>query len=104
MYTVIQLIVGLFKSIKGYTVYFLVNTILRITLYLQMLYRQLVDRQTAPPILLSSGAKSPLTKAFVQLAPFFDQTNTIQGKGSYTLASVQWAMSIHNTEHIAQIT
>ena len=52
-------------------------TILRITLNLQMLYRQLVNQQAAPPKILNYGAKSPLTKAFVQLAPLLDQTNTI---------------------------
>ena len=46
------------------------------TLHLQMLYRQLLDQQAAPPTILNSGAKSPLT-AFVQLVPFLDQTNTI---------------------------
>ena len=58
-------------------IYLLVNTILRNTLHLRMLYRQLLDQQAAPPTILNSGAKSPLTKAFVQLAPFLDQTNTI---------------------------
>ena len=33
--------------------------------------------KTAPPTILSSGAKSPLTKAFVLIAPFLDQINTI---------------------------
>ena len=33
--------------------------------------------ETAPPTILSSGAKSPLTKAFVLIAPFLDQINTI---------------------------
>ena len=55
----------------------MVNTILRITLHLQMLYKQLVDQKSAPPKILNSGAKSPFTKAFVQLVPFLDQTNTI---------------------------
>ena len=35
------------------------------------------DQQVAPPTLFISGAKNPLTKAFVLLAPFLDQTNTI---------------------------
>ena len=39
-----------------------------------------MDQQAAPPIILSSGTKSPLTNAFVQLAPFLDQTNTINGQ------------------------
>ena len=51
------------------------------TLHLQMLYRQLLDQQAAPPTILNSGAKSPLT-AFVQLAPFLDHTNTIHSKKS----------------------
>ena len=55
----------------------LANTILRTTLHLQMLYRQLLDQQAATPTILNSGAKSPLTKALVQLAPFLSQTNTI---------------------------
>ena len=42
-----------------------------------MFYKQLLDQQAAPPTILNSGAKSLLTKAFVQLAPFLDQTNTI---------------------------
>ena len=42
-----------------------------------MLYRQLLDQKAAPPTILNSGAKSPLTKAFVQLTLFLDQTNTI---------------------------
>ena len=42
-----------------------------------MLYRQLSDQQAALPTILNCGAKSPLTKAFVQLAAFLDQTNTI---------------------------
>ena len=42
-----------------------------------MLYRQLVNQQAAPPKILNSGTKSPLAKAFGQLAPFLDQTNTI---------------------------
>ena len=58
-------------------VYLLVNTIVRITLHLQMLYRQSEDQQVAPPIIFIFGAKSPLTKASVLLAPFLDQTNTI---------------------------
>ena len=41
-----------------------------------MLYRQLGDQQAAPPTILNSGAKNILTKAYVQLAPFLDQTNT----------------------------
>ena len=45
--------------------------------FTDVLYRQLLDQQSAPPTLLNSGAQSPLTKAFVQLAPFLDQTNTI---------------------------
>ena len=55
----------------------LANTILRTTLHLQMLYRQLLDQQAATPTILNSGAKSLLTKALVQLAPFLSQTNTI---------------------------
>ena len=47
---------------SGYTVYLLVNTILRITLHLQMLYRQLEDQQVAPPTIFISGAKNPLNK------------------------------------------
>ena len=35
-----------------YTVYLLVNTILRITLHLQMFYKQLEDQQVAPLLLL----------------------------------------------------
>ena len=58
---------------SGYTVYLLVNTILGNTLHLHMLHRQLLDQQAAPPTILNSGSKSPLTKAFVQLAPFLDQ-------------------------------
>ena len=50
---------------SGYTVYLLVNTILTITLHLQILYRQLEDQQVAPPTIFISGTKSPLTKAFV---------------------------------------
>ena len=42
--------------------YLLVNTILRITLHLQMLYRQLLGQQAALPTILSSGAKSPFNK------------------------------------------
>ena len=38
---------------------------------------QLEDQQVAPSTIFLSGAKSPLTKAFVLLAPFLDQTNTI---------------------------
>ena len=45
--------------------------------HLETLYRQLLDQVAAPPTMLNSGAKSPLTKVFVQLAPFLDQTNTI---------------------------
>ena len=37
----------------------------------------MLSRQTAPATILNSGAKSPLTKAFVMLGPFLDQTNTI---------------------------
>ena len=37
-----------------------------------MLYGQLVDQQAAPPTILDSGAKRPLTRAFDQLAPFLD--------------------------------
>ena len=33
--------------------------------------------ETAPPTILRSGVKSPLTKAFVLIAPFLDQINTI---------------------------
>ena len=51
--------------------------ILRNTLHLQMLYRQLLDQQAAPPTILNSGTKSTTTKVFVQLAPFLDQTNII---------------------------
>ena len=32
-----------------------------------------MDQQSAPPTMLNSGAKSPLTNAFVQLVPFLDQ-------------------------------
>ena len=42
-----------------------------------MLYRELLDHQAAPPTILNFGAKSPLTKVFVQLAPFLDQTTPI---------------------------
>ena len=45
------------------------------SLHLQMLYRQLVDQQAAPPTLLNSGAESSLTKASVLLGPFIDQIN-----------------------------
>ena len=41
------------------------------------LQKQFLDQQAVPPTILNSGAKSPLTKAFVQLAPFLDQTNTL---------------------------
>ena len=33
--------------------------------------------ETAPPTILSSGAKTPLTKAFVLIAPFLDLIYTI---------------------------
>ena len=46
-------------------------------IYWSILYRKLVDQQTAHLTILNSGAKSTLTKAFVQLAPFLDQTNTL---------------------------
>ena len=49
--------------------YLLVNTILRIILHLQILCRQLEDQQVAHPTIFISGAKSPLTKALVLLAP-----------------------------------
>ena len=39
-------------------------------------YIQLEDQQVAPPTIFISGTKSPLTNAFVLLAPFLDQTNT----------------------------
>ena len=39
--------------------------------------RQLEDQQVAPPKIFISGAKSNLTKAFVLLAPFLDEINTI---------------------------
>ena len=42
-----------------------------------MLHRQLKGQQVAPPPIFISGAKSPFSKAFVLLAPFLDQTNTI---------------------------
>ena len=57
--------------------YLLVNTILRITLNLQMLYRQLEDQQVAPPTIFISGAKSSLTKPLFSLHPFLDQKKTI---------------------------
>ena len=44
---------------------------------LNNLYRQLEDQQVAPLTISISGTKSPLTKAFVLLAPFLDQTNII---------------------------
>ena len=47
---------------SGDTVYLLVNTILKITLHLHMLYKQLEDQQVAPPIIFISGAMSPFTK------------------------------------------
>ena len=67
-----------------------------------MLCRQLLDQQAAPPTIFNSGAKSPLTKAFVQLAPFPDQTNTII---SLTLmfanvnacATMRLQVEVHNT-------
>ena len=62
-----------------------------------MLYRQLVDQQSAPPTILNSGAKSPLTEAFVQLAPFLDQTNTIKLPFSYLY--VFWNV-LYNTQMI----
>ena len=49
-----------------------------------MLYRQLLDQQAAPTTILNSGAKSPLTKAFVQLAPILDQPNTISSYDTKT--------------------
>ena len=43
-----------------------------------LLYRQLEDQQVAPPTQSSFWRQEcPLTKAFVLLAPFLDQTNTI---------------------------
>ena len=42
-----------------------------------MLYRQLLDQLVTPPTIFISGAKSPLTKAFVLLVQFLEQTNTI---------------------------
>ena len=45
---------------SGNTVYLLVNTILRNTLHLQMLYRQLLDQQAAPPTILNYGTTSPV--------------------------------------------
>ena len=45
---------------SGYTVYLLVNTILKITLHLQMLNSQLDDQQVAPLTILHSGAQSVL--------------------------------------------
>ena len=36
--------------------------------------RHVLDQQAASPTILNSGAKSPLTKVFVWLAPFLDQT------------------------------
>ena len=54
-----------------------------------MLYRQLVDQQSTPPTILNSGTKSPLTKAYVQLAPFLEQTNTISWRFPVVGASDQ---------------
>ena len=42
-----------------------------------MLYRLLLEYKAVPPTILNSSAKNPLKKAFVQLAPFLHQTNTI---------------------------
>ena len=75
---------------SGYTVYLLVNTILRNTLHLKMLYRQLFDQQAAPPTILNSCTKSPLTNAFVQLSLFLDQTNTIS---LFPLRDFSWAVT-----------
>ena len=79
LFELVNAAVAVIKEYKSswYTFYLLVNTILRTTLHLQMLYRQLEDQQVAPPIVFISGSKSPLTRAFVLLAPFLDQINSI---------------------------
>ena len=66
-----------------FSMYLIIKVLLYCGIYISTfppfsLYRQLLDQQAAPPTILNSGAKSPLTKAFVQLAPFLDQTNTIK--------------------------
>ena len=50
-----------------------------------MLCRQLEYQLVAPPTIFISGTKSPLTKAFVLLAPFLDQTNTILVLSTHSL-------------------
>ena len=70
--------------------YLMVNTILRITLHLQMLCRQLEDQQVAHPTIFISGAKSHLTKAFVLLAPFLDQTNPLTVCNQSGLTYMRW--------------
>ena len=45
--TSIQSVLNWYKT-SGYTVYLLVNFILKITLHLQLFYRQLEDQQVAP--------------------------------------------------------
>ena len=54
-----------------------------ISLYLGLhyIYRCFIGNcwisETPPPSILSFGAKSPLTKAFVLIVPFLDQINTM---------------------------
>ena len=64
------LVISIVTKAWGLTVYLLVNIILRITIHLQMLYRQFEDHNFAPPWKIISDPKSSLTKAFVLLAPF----------------------------------
>ena len=73
--------ISCYKRVQCFRVHclLLVKFILRFTLHLQMLYRQLLDQWNCSfHNILSSAAKSSWSKAFDLIAPFLDQINTIK--------------------------
>ena len=54
---------------------------------------EFLHKYAAPPTIFSFGTNSPLTKAFVLIAPFLDQTNTIVAFTSLCYRRL-WSMSL----------